>query len=167
MNLEQRAIRDLNGCLLWTGPIDKDGYGCVSVGGMHRRAHRLSYESARGAIPANLCVLHTCDVRSCIEPNHLFLGTRSENAADRHAKGRNATGEQHGSKTHPERFLHNGNNAPRGGSHHKAKLSESDVIEIRRRRAAGDLLKNLAADFGVSTLNISWIARRKTWKHVP
>jgi len=75
-------------CWLWTAPTDTKGYGQLRVGGRLVMAHRLSWELANGAIPEGLCVLHRCDVAACVNPGHLFLGTKGDNNTDRHRKGR-------------------------------------------------------------------------------
>src|SRR5437899_2909447 len=92
------------GCWLWMGavlkPSKKDptsgGYGICEWHGITRTAHRVSYELFRGPIPEDKQVLHTCDVRSCVNPNHLYLGTHEDNMNDRSARGRTAKGSQHG-----------------------------------------------------------------------
>lgn len=74
-------------CILWAGTRNPDGYGKRG----DNYAHRLAWEAAFGPIPPGLCVLHRCDVRPCVNPEHLFLGTKGDNARDREAKGRGRT----------------------------------------------------------------------------
>lgn len=76
------------GCHLWIGAVSDSGYGSVSIKGKMRLAHRVSYELRVGPIPLGLLVLHRCDVRCCVNPDHLFLGTYADNENDKIAKGR-------------------------------------------------------------------------------
>ena len=86
-------------CWEWTGSLTDNGYGRVYSYRRRGRgpevsvvAHRLSWEFYRGAIPEGSCVLHHCDNKTCVNPDHLFLGTRTDNALDRDKKGRQRTG---------------------------------------------------------------------------
>lgn len=83
------------GCWLWEKATDKDGYGIVRVGRQIVRATRLSYSLFKGS-PEKLCVCHTCDTPACVNPDHLWIGTHSENMLDCSSKGRHF----HGNKTH-------------------------------------------------------------------
>lgn len=77
-----------SGCWLWLLSLDRDGYGRCSLGPKFVNAHRLSWTAFRGPIPFGMHVLHTCDIPSCINPDHLWLGTHLDNMRDRSAKGR-------------------------------------------------------------------------------
>lgn len=76
------------GCWLWTAAVDTYGYGRIGFGDGLISAHRVSWALYRGEIPNGLCVLHACDVPSCVNPDHLFLGTHSDNSKDCFNKGR-------------------------------------------------------------------------------
>jgi hypothetical protein len=81
------------GCILWAGALTSNGYGKVGTSdGGTERAHRVVWRELRGPIPDSLCVLHKCDVRRCVNPEHLFLGTKKDNTHDMMRKGRHVPG---------------------------------------------------------------------------
>lgn len=87
-------VEKTEGCWLWTAST-RNGYGQIALGGRGNPvlyAHRVSYEMHHGPIPDGLVVMHTCDVRSCVRPDHLTVGTQAENLADMVAKGRSYRG---------------------------------------------------------------------------
>lgn len=124
-------------CWLWTASKDSNGYGVVRVAGTLRGAHRVSWMLAFGD-PGSLLVCHHCDVPTCVNPRHLFIGTDADNARDRDAKGRCAHGEIAGG----------------------AKLTAKQVAEIR---AATSPRHELAERFGVSTRQIGRIVNGTSW----
>jgi len=135
------------GCWIWTAYIDKDGYGQFAYRGRMRGAHRVSWEFLHGELLDELDVLHTCDNPSCVNPEHLFLGTAAENSKDMILKGRH--------KNHP---------LP-GEANPMHVLTEAEVIEIRRLYETGRVYQStLAKEFGVSQSQISNIVIRKSWK---
>jgi len=148
-------------CWLWTAACDDKGYGKFSTSTGHWEfAHRVSCIMAHGAIQDGLGVLHRCDRPGCVNPAHLFLGTRGDNAADRDAKGRVASGDKHGLRLHPEK-------AARGAACGSAKLTDEDVRVIRAMWDSGQHSQaELAHRFGVDKSTICNICHLKTWKHV-
>lgn len=137
-----------NGCLEWQGYIGKGGYGNIRVLGRMYRAHRYAYEQIKGPIPAGVLVCHHCDNRKCVNVEHLFLGSHSDNMLDMHSKDR-----------HPKyTFSIN-------GVHNRAKLTPSQVDEIRARykEARRGLGRELALEYGVATSVISRIVNNKLW----
>lgn len=132
-------------CLVWTGAVTPKGYGEVFWNGRTVRAHRVAWELSRSPVPEGLWVLHTCDNRLCCNPLHLFLGDNLANNRDKAAKGRHIYGE----------------------AHKLAKLTEGDVVIIKRALADGSVpRKELADRFGVTTGVIDHIKAGTTWKHV-
>lgn len=152
----------LFGCWPWTAGTFHNGYGQFWVGGAKRLtgAHRVAYELAVGPISPGHFVCHTCDTPLCCNPAHLFVGTGTENIADRHLKARDARGEQNGARRHPERLA-------RGERNAAARLTTGDVAELRRRgaRRHGDLSR-LAREFSVDRSTIARAISGQTWRHV-
>lgn len=134
------------GCLEFTGGKTRFGYGRIRVGPKAYLAHRYAFMLAIGEIPEGQYVCHQCDNPACCNPEHLFLGTQSENMADMKAKGR-----QH------DRM---------GSKNSCAKLTERDVRYIRKACAAGAKQADMARKYNVSQVNISLIVLRKKWVHV-
>lgn len=135
------------GCWLWTGRLTRTGYGNATRRNV--AAHRASYTVFVGPIPDGLCVLHKCDVRRCINPDHLFAGTQKENMHDAMRKGRLKPPPVH-------RKAHRGEKNPR------AKLKQGDVDEIRRNELRLSYRK-LAEKYGVSKSLVRFILIGKRW----
>lgn len=106
-------------CWEWTGSLFPNGYGQFR----NKKAHRISYELTIGSIPKGRFVLHKCDNKSCVNPNHLFLGTMADNMTDKIEKGRQGDS---GTKT-----------PSHGESNGRAKLTEKQVVLARKLYAAG------------------------------
>jgi len=87
-SLKSKTTKTENGCWEYNGYRDRDGYGLASFKNQNWQAHRLSYFFTHGTIPKMMCVCHTCDNRSCINPDHLWLGTHQDNMTDMKNKGR-------------------------------------------------------------------------------
>ena len=132
------------GCWEWQAALTNDGYGSIGVATSRAElAHRVVWRLIRGAIPEGMCVCHHCDNPACVRPSHLFLGTQADNMRDAAEKGRMAD--------------NSGENNP------NAKLSEKDVLAIRKAYANGYLQVNLARRYGVTPTNIGSIVRGQTW----
>jgi hypothetical protein len=142
----KHIFKDSNNCWLWTGCSFKNGYGRMRFGKFTRVPHRVSYELMIGSIPDGLLVCHSCDVRLCCNPDHLFLGTDADNIRDCQTKGRRAV------------F--------KGELHPMSKLKESDILTIRERRIKGEFLSKIADDFFVTASLVSMISKHKIWRHI-
>lgn len=120
------------GCWLWTGARFATGYGATRFDGKMQRAHRVSWLVHNSDVPGDLLVCHKCDVRTCVNPAHLFLGTHKDNARDMAAKGR-----------------HVGNR----------QLSDEQVRRIHEMRASGMTFVDIAPHFGVTRQAIGLVCR--------
>lgn len=130
-----------SGCWLWVGCFSRDGYGEIKVKRASYLAHRLAWVAAGKSDPGVLHVLHHCDNRACVNPDHLFLGTNLDNVRDRQRKGRglNLDGEKNG----------------------RAKLTSAAVAHIRRREMKA---KDYAALYGVGSSTICMIWSGRNWR---
>jgi hypothetical protein len=154
---ENRVMKDPNsGCWLWTGPVNDKNYGIFSAANV--LAHRWSYERFKGPILNHLVVRHKCDTPSCVNPEHLEVGTKKDNALDCVKRGRSnkPTGKDHWTYTRPEFVI-------RGEQHGSRKLTEDQV-----RRIFFDERYNylIAADYGINTSGVQKIKAGITWKHL-
>jgi hypothetical protein len=135
---------DINtGCWVWSGFTDRDGYGTIKVSGISRRAHRVAYEVWHGPIAENLVVRHRCDNASCVNPNHLLVGTHAENVQDMDARGRRTI--------------------QLGPKNNGVKVSVDQVIAAFTDRRATSVV---ARDLGMTRENVGMIRRRRSWRSV-
>lgn len=139
--LDNHSVPEPNsGCFLWTGFIDRlNGYGKLNYGGRCIGAHRLAYAAYKGIVPPRSFVCHSCDTPSCVNPDHLFLGTNSDNVTDRHKKGRTAYGEM---------------------------LSKLTIKQIAAIKSASGNQTEIGQRFGISQSQVSRIKLGQTWKHL-
>jgi HNH endonuclease len=141
-----KVCRDAaSGCWLWQGMVRPDGYGATRYGGKEHGAHRVAWMLFRGKIATGMVVCHKCDVRACVNPEHLFLGTPADNSQDMLNKGRSSRGERH----------------------HNAKLTEDQVSRIKAMLAEDCLyLSEIAREFDVTPSTIRAIRQGKSWRRV-
>lgn len=137
------------GCWLWGGKINQDGYGRTLTKHLKLyNAHRLSYYLHNGDFDMKLYVLHKCDMPSCVNPDHLYLGDQLQNMKDREDRKRGA---------------------PHFGEfNNKSKLTEHDVLEIRSAYKPYQFYfkEKMAEKYGVSIYTIYEIVSRQTWTHI-
>jgi hypothetical protein len=133
-------------CWIWSGTITPKGYGRFFYNGSLLRTHRLAYELTKGEIPKGLVVCHSCDVRACCNPNHLWVGTVADNNADARNKGRV--------------FM---DFHKKGENHPLSKLSDAEREEIKALREAGKSYRELGRLFGVSHVTIHEICKGKSY----
>ena len=132
-------------CWIWKGAVAKSGYGAVNMRGRVMTVHRAVYTLIHGELPPSVHVCHTCDVRLCCRPEHLFAGTTADNNADMAAKGR-------------------ARNKPRFGADHPlATLTPADAKAILHRHAAGTSQSQLAREFRVDHRVIWNIVHGRHW----
>lgn len=157
--------REPTECWLWTGRLSSDGYGRLVIADRMPKqqfAHRLAWELANGPIPPDLLVRHfVCANPPCVNPAHLLLGTKSDNAKDAVRDTGWMTGEKHPSRIYPDR-VSRGSNLP------QARITEAQVVEMRQRWATGRWLREqLAIEYGLSVDHVSAIVHGRSWTHVP
>lgn len=126
------------------------GYGKVRLDGKDRTAHRVSYELTYGAIPKGMCVLHKCDNPSCVNPEHLFLGTSQDNMDDMVRKGRQGDRGKHG-------------NHARGDSHGRARLTLEQVEKLRELHKKGERFASLARMVGLPYSTVEQAIKGISW----
>jgi hypothetical protein len=135
-------------CWEWRGYSPR-GYGRMTIQIKMYPVHRLSYVMTNGALAAALYVLHSCDNRACVNPDHLRAGTAKDNMADCIARGRRWTGNH------------------RGNSNGRAKVNEESAREIRALYATGGHTQTeLAELFSITQTAVSLIVRNKRWGYV-
>lgn len=137
---EKVRVAGADECWEWQAADNGLGYGLLGVEGRMIYAHQLSYEFEHGPFSITKCVLHSCDNPPCVNPAHLFLGTKKDNSRDMASK-RRAAG-QDGRKLKPE-----------------------EVARIRERITSGEIQRALAREYGVSDTTISEIKTGRTWSH--
>lgn len=135
-----------SGCWLWTSCLYPNDYGYLKCKDKSKLAHRISYEIYKGELKPEEIVRHTCDVRCCVNPNHLIAGTQKDNMQDMYTKGRRI-----------QTGIHN----------HMAKLTEKEVREIRSKYKLGSVtLEQLGNEYNVNFRTISQIVNYKRWKDI-
>ncbi len=139
-------------CWNWKGMKDRQGYGMIKVRPKMYRAHRVAWVIInKEEIPDGFQVCHKCDNPSCVNPTHLFLGINADNVRDKVSKGR----QSHAGK------------GSKGELHPRAKLTEKEVLEIRRQYIPNWVTaRDLAFRFGVSEREIRAIIYRQVWTHI-
>lgn len=140
------APEALSGCWIWQAHIERrTGYGRFNHERRIVNAHRHAFQLARGSVPAGYEVCHTCDLRACVNPDHLFLGTHAENMRDMAHKGR----------------------GPHGDRSNLAVYAESTVVAIRLAVAGGAPVADAARRFGVPYRSAFRMVTGMTWKRAP
>jgi hypothetical protein len=137
----------MSGCFLWMGELTTNGYGHVIVSMRPRRrvgAHRMAYALVHGPVPAGLDVCHRCDNRACVNPDHLFAGTRAENLGDMVRKGRSAKGEDHS----------------------QVVMTEALVREARDLASQGMRHREIGQHLGIHPGTIRSAVLRQSWRHI-
>lgn len=142
-------IPDENGCMIFRGAIVNSGYGKITINKKQILTHRFSYLLHIGSIPKGMLVLHKCDVRNCVAPDHLFLGNTLDNTKDMIKKGRARK------------------NPLYGENHHTTTLNNLDVVVIKKLLEIGCMNTfEIAKAFSVNRSVISSIRNNRTWNHI-
>jgi len=154
-------VKKTDTCWLWTASKRAKGYGAFvwalpSGEIVQGRAHRFSFELLNGPIPQGMCILHRCDTPACVNPDHLYLGTKAENNEDMRRKGRHVPGGTHCGK--------NGK-WPKAEGHHNARLTWPIVATIREDRSAGLSFSAIAKKHGITISSSYKICKNLSWKN--
>lgn len=162
------------GCIHWNAALG-GGYGHFSIRGQCYGAHRVAWVIRYGSIPVDRIIRHTCDHPSCVNPDHMLLGTDVDNMRDRDSRGRtvNIRGDAHYSRQRPEVLArgerHGSHVKPwtvtRGEKHKLARLNPDQVRYIRETAGQRSGVE-LAAQYGVTSTLIYNIRKNRTWKHL-
>jgi hypothetical protein len=139
----EKKFRVTPGCWLWTGSPGTTGYGAFWLGDKNVAAHRFSYAAYKGEIATGMLVLHSCDNPLCVNPDHLRLGTNSDNTLDKVSRDRC--------------------NSSKGVANHFSKLNEHDVRMIRSDQRRRGLI---ACKFGIAVSTVTKIKNRTLWRHL-
>jgi hypothetical protein len=134
-------VEKTESCWEWKGTINRRGYGRMRHKGVNTHAHRVSYKLYRGEIPRDMLVCHKCDNPSCVNPEHLFIGSHKDNMEDRQTKQRQAKGEKIG-------------------------LSKLTNEQVRKIRVDNRSTRKIARDYGVHHSQIARIKTHEAWAHV-
>lgn len=144
-----RCKRDADGCIIWQGSLNSDGYGSMTIDQKGYKVHRWVAFLVYGPRPSKVVVMHSCDKPSCVNPDHLRFGSQQDNIADMVAKGRG--------------FVP----VNKGDTHSQAILNSAKVLEIRDLLENTDLFQwQIAERYGVKQVTISDIKRGRRWGHV-
>jgi hypothetical protein len=152
LSAEQRFLsktrrNDESGCIEWTASKNRSGYGKFGCRTHWIFAHRFAYEMVHGAIPGGKFVLHHCDNPCCVNVEHLYLGSKKDNARDREARNR-------------------GNHVS-GTKHGRNKLLQMQVLEIRDAFDTGKYsFRKLGKIYGINGKSVADIVDRKNWNHI-
>lgn len=144
---EKQFIIDGNNCWLWQGKLNGSGYGSFCINGVNMGAHRASKIIYSDLDITNKYACHSCDIRNCVNPDHIWIGTNSDNMADAALKGRNISQ----LKPHIRKGESNGN----------SKLKLNDVLAIRSSTMSN---KELAIKYNIHSSQISKIKANKAWR---
>lgn len=170
-SLEQRVLIQPSGCWHWKLSGTPSGYGLMNIGGKRYLAHRAAFFAWTGIDPIGLFVCHKCDNPPCCNPEHLFLGTASDNTRDFVRKGLNQHGDAHWTRRLPHLVRRGASHAAklqgnsfyhRGDSHYLTKISDAQVAEARQMLLCGHSLSRVAAAFGVTKATIWKIKTNRT-----
>ena len=146
-------------CWIWEGcKQGNNGYGAYQHEKKRVLAHRFSYLIHKGEIPKGMSVCHACDEPSCVNPDHLFIGTHADNMRDMERKGRSNSS----ARIEAARMVDK-----RGELHPSAKLTEQAVIFMRQLKRDGRTYKELSVMFGVNHRTVTSAVLGHTWSHLP